>query len=281
MSPSSTTLTAPRPRLDTLLPAVLLAAGSVAFIGGGARHPHVNASLGPMGSDEFYRNFVHTILHVPNWEGIHALILAGPVLWALGAAGLVRLLPARAAALGELGRAALLLGAGMWALTFILDGFIAPSLAKEVESGALDTLSRQAAFTAFQVNQKMVGRFGTLSMVLIGAAETALALALLLSAAGARRGATLWRAAVGGAGVLVGLWPLVATARGEFVPAPFTSSYWTVTALATAAWFVALATALRPVASRVPVADAPHVAAPSTEPALSGAKGSGQAAATA
>jgi hypothetical protein len=49
---------------------------------------------------------------------------------------------------------------------------------------------------------------------------------------------------VGAGGVLIGLWPMLAAARGEFIPGPFTSPYWTITALTTGAWFGALATAL-------------------------------------
>ena len=247
---------APRSRIDALLPAALMVAGTVAFFAGGVRHPHVNASLGPMGSDEFYRGFAHTILHTPNWESMHAMILAGPVLWALGAAGLARLLPGRAAAFGEVGRTALLLGAGLWAIVFVLDGFIAPSLARGVEGAAASAAAADArsVFTAFQVNQRMVGRLGTVSMVLLGVAECALAVAVLLSAAGARTAAALWRAAVGSVGLLVGLWPLVATLRGEFAPAPFTSQYWALTALSTGLWFVALATAVRAPIAPVPAA---------------------------
>ena len=77
----------PRPRLDTLLPAALLVAGSLAFLGAGARHPHIDAALGPVGSDAFFRAFADVIMRVPNWEMIHTVLLAGPVLWALGAAG--------------------------------------------------------------------------------------------------------------------------------------------------------------------------------------------------
>jgi hypothetical protein len=246
MSPSTALATAPaqRSRLDALLPAALMVAGTVAFFAGGVRHPHVNASLGPMGSDEFYRGFAHTILHTPNWESMHAMILAGPVLWALGAAGLARLLPGRAAAFGEVGRTALLLGAGLWAIVFVLDGFVAPSLARTIEGAAASAGELRSAFTAFQVNQRMVGRLGMVSMVLLGAAESALATAVLLSARGARSAATAWRATVGVAGLLVGLWPLVAALRGEFSPAPFTSPYWSPTALSTGLWFVALATAV-------------------------------------
>lgn len=227
-----------RTRLDLLLPAALLVAGTVTFLAGGRRHPYINASLGPVGSDEFYHEFARTIMHLPSWEGMHALILAGPVLWALGAAALVRLLPARAAALGEVGRAALTLAAVAWAVTFVFDGFIAPRLARGIVA-AVGPAELAATLAPFKINQYIVARLGMVSMVLIGASVTAFALALLSSGRGAR-----WRAAVGGIGILVGLWPLVAAASGEFAPGPFTSPYWNATAISVGLWFVFLATSL-------------------------------------
>src|SRR5215208_2677640 len=125
-----------RPRLDLLLPAALLLAGTATFLGGGRRHPHINDSLGPIGSDDFYLAFARTIVHIPNWETMHALILAGPVLWALGAAAIVRLLPGRVSTLGEVGRAALLLAALTWTVAFVFDGFIAPRLAGPIVGAA-------------------------------------------------------------------------------------------------------------------------------------------------
>jgi len=169
---------------------------------------------------------------------MHALILAGPVLWALGAAGAARLLPAGAAALGETGRAALLLGAAAWGVAFVLDGFVAPVLARNIVS-VTNPAELPGALAPFRTSQLTMARLGTVSVVLIGAAATAFGLALLTAARAAS-----WRGVVGASGVLVGLWPMIAAARGEFVPGPFTSPYWTLTALATGIWFAALATAL-------------------------------------
>src|SRR3712207_336240 len=105
----------PRPRLDTLLSAALLVAGSLVFLGAGRHHPRVGTALGPIGSEGYYHAFAAEIARMPNWEPIHAMILAGPVLWALGAAGIARMLPDVTAGLGEIGRTALLLGATTWA----------------------------------------------------------------------------------------------------------------------------------------------------------------------
>jgi hypothetical protein len=229
---------APRFALDTLLPAGLLVAGSVSFLAAGSRHPRIGAALGPAGSDAFFQAFAQEILHMPNWEVMHAMILAGPLLWALGAAGVARLLPERVMALGEAGRAALLLAAGAWALAFVLDGFVAPTLARPVAAAA-SPVELHTAIAPFRTNQLTMARLGMVSMVLMGGAMTAFAVGLLASARHAP-----WRGVVGATGLLVGVWPMIAAASGEFAPGPFTSPYWSLTALATGLWFALLATAL-------------------------------------
>jgi hypothetical protein len=250
--------TASRSRLDTLLPAALLVGGSVLFLGAGGRHPRIGAALGPVGSDAFFQSFAREIAHVPNWEAMHAMILSGPLLWALGAAGVARLLPARVAALGEVGRAALLLAAAAWRLACVLDGFVAPVFARTIAAASTPS-ELHAAIAPFRTNQLTMARLGMVSMVLMGGATTAFALALVASS---RRAP--WRAVVGATGLLVGFWPMIAAARGEFAPGPFTSPYWTVTALATGAWFAMLATVLPRLArdATTLVSPAAHLAGP-------------------
>jgi hypothetical protein len=45
---------------------------------------------------------------------------------------------------------------------------------------------------------------------------------------------------LGGAGVLLGLWPTVAWIAGIFEPGPFTSRWWAPTALLTTVWFMSM-----------------------------------------
>jgi len=229
-------------RLDAWLPAALLTLGSAAFLGAGSQHPHVTAHLGPIGSDEFFRAFAERILRVRGWETMHSFILAGPVLWALAASGTARLLPPRTAALGDVGRGALLLAAACWTVAFVLDGFVAPKHADAVV--AADVGADGIALAAFRVSQLTTARLGMISVVLMGAAIIAIGVALLLTEPVGSGPARAWRATVGGAGLLVGAWPAVATLRGEFSPGPFTSPYWTLTALSIGLWFLALGTAL-------------------------------------
>lgn len=230
--------TRPPARLDPWLPALLLCAGSAAFLGGGSRHPHVNSmTMPPAGSDEYFRHFAAVILGLPRWEAFHMLILVGPVLWALGASGAVRLLPPRARGIGDVGRGAVLMGAALWALAFVLDGFVAPRLAMAVAAARVG--ADGAAIAAFGTNAFTMARLGLISFTLMGVATLAFGAALML---GARLRS--WRGFVGATGLLVGAWPLVAALRGEFDPGPFTSVYWTATAISIGLWYLLLGTAL-------------------------------------
>ena len=227
-----------RSPLDAWLPALLLIAGTLAFLGGGRQHPQVNSSTMPSGSaEEYLRHFADMILSMPTWEPVHTLILFGPVLWALGAAASVRLLPSRAAVLGEVGRTALLAGAGLWALAFVLDGYAGPRYAQAVM--AAGTGNDAAAIASFGANAFLMARIGMVSVVLIAVAPISLGVALLFESR-----VRSWRAAVGVLGVLVGAWPMIATLQGEFYPAPFTSVHWTTTAISLGAWFLLFGTAL-------------------------------------
>jgi hypothetical protein len=227
-----------RSRLDAWLPAALLIAGSVAFLGGGSQHPRVNVmTMPPAGSDEYFRHFAQMMLSMPNWHLIHTLLLMGPVLWALGAAGSTRVLPRRAGVLGDIGRTALLAGASLWALAFVLDGYVGPRYARAVMSAGVG--ADAGAIAAFGTNAFTMARIGMVSVVLIATSALALGAALLFDAR-----TRSWRMLVGATGVLVGAWPLFATLQGEFSPGPFTSVYWTRTAISLGTWFLLLGTAL-------------------------------------
>jgi hypothetical protein len=218
------------------LPALLLVAGTAMLLGAGNRHPRIGLAMGPIGSDEFFRSFAHEALHTPQWAGMHLLILFGPVLWAIGAAGLVRALPERVAVFGEAARAALLLAAGAWAMAFVFDGSRAPARARAIEDAG--ATAGGAVITPFRANQLAVARLGMISVVLFAAAIVSLGVAHLATAR------TLsWRWIVGALCLMAGAWPLIDAARGEFVPGPFTSPHWKMTALALGLSMVLLAAA--------------------------------------
>lgn len=218
-------------RLTHAIAGLLLLAGTVAFLWGGAQHPATGESLGPIGSDEYFRNFVEHVRSHRGWEAIHTGILAGPVLWALGIAAWSRRRVRDSAA--GLANVALAMGAALWAVTFVFDGFLAPVHAAAVPSAG------EAALHAFRANQNVVIRLGLVSWLLIGAAVAALG-ARLLAQRRRRVGSTV----LGVVGVALGLWPLVAWAAGVFRPGPFTSPAWIPTAVLTALWFAVLGTLL-------------------------------------
>jgi hypothetical protein len=226
-----------RARLDAWLPALLLIAGSLIFLGAGRHHPIIDATLGPPGSNEFFRTFAGHMLRMPNWESIHLGILVGPVLWTLGVAGIARTVASAATPLADVGKGALMLGACLWAVAFVLDGYVGPRLAQAIAAAGVG--ADALAIKTFSTNQYMMARLGMLSIVLIGGSILIISAAMLFES---RRRS--WCAIVGGLGVLVGAWPLIAAARGEFWPGPFTSPYWTATAISLGVWFLLLGTAM-------------------------------------
>jgi hypothetical protein len=232
-------LTPSRSRLDVWLPTVLLVVGTLVFFVGGGRHPHVNANSGMAtpGSDEFFRQFARMIVDRPSWERFHTLILLGPVLWALAAAGVVRCLPSRVAALADVGRTALVLGAALWALAFVFDGYVGPRYARAVIDAG--PTADAVALATFGANAFTMARIGMLSVALLGTAVLTFGAALVFDLR-----TRPWSATVGALGVLLGAWPLIATLRGDFSPGPFTTLYWTPLAVALGAWFLLLATTL-------------------------------------
>ena len=227
-------------RLAAWLSATLLPLGSVLFIAGGAHHPKAATAFGTVGTPEFYRTFAAHIHNQANWIPIHALILIGPLLWALGAprrvdtpsdaSSATDATPSRA--IERLASRALVLGASLWAVVFVMDGFVAPQVAHLVASAAPADVA--ATLAVFRSNQAMVISLGLVSWLLIG-----IGMALFGTASLVRDRFATIRGALGVAGILVGLWPVYATVTGEFNPGPFTSGLWNVTALSSAVWFAA------------------------------------------
>lgn len=229
----------PRTPLERWIPAILLIAGSLLFLVGGSRHPHIanDPSGNPLGSDEFWRHFAALILERPTWSRFHTLILCGPVLWALGAIGIVRTLPRHLTLLGEIGRAALLVGATLWALEFVLDGYTGVQLATAVRTAG--PAADASAIAMFSANAFTMARLGMVSLDLFG-----LAILLFGIASASELRARRFRALVAILGVPLGIWPIIASLRGNFWPGPFTNPLWTPLAIALGLWFLVIGTTL-------------------------------------
>lgn len=249
--PSSTRVARP----SAWLAATLLVTGSLLFLGGGAQHPRASTAFGPVGTDEFWRSFAEHIIHHPNWIAIHVLILLGPVLWALGVprslgdGGTDRDVVATAPSLLErLAGRSLLLGAALWVVAFVIDGFVAVQTAGSIAGASAADLP--AALAVFRFHQNTMVRLGLIAWVLIG-----FAMALYGASSVLRARSFGARSVIGAWGVVVGVWPIVAALNGEFDPGPFTSPLWNVTAIASAFWFAAFGVSLlaRDRAAVVPV----------------------------
>jgi hypothetical protein len=222
-------------RIFYVMCAALLLAGAVAFAWGGSQHPPTDATLGAVGSEEYFRNFVRHIVAHRHWELIHTGILAGPVCWALGAVGAgVMLRQSGEARFSALGIVALAMGATAWAVAFVFDGFVALRYAQAIAANPLGDAATLR--TAFQANQVVVIRLGLVSWILIGCGMAALGASIL----GARTPVGVFRRILGASGIVLGAWPALAWALRIFDPGPFTSRWWPASALLATAWFMAL-----------------------------------------
>ena len=235
-----------RERLFDIFCGLLILGGSVLFLNGGQQHPATDARLGPMGTEAYFRTFAEHIVAEHHWESMHGQILAGPVLWTLGAVGLRR----RLARGGwpDFALVALTVGSAAWVLSFVFDGFVAPAIAAAI----LDPpFGEPLSVLELRANQLVVIRSALVAWILIGAAIAGLSAAMI-----SRH--RLLPTILGVAGLAIGLWPIVAWIGGSFAPGPFVSPLWRPTAIVTAAWFVGAAGTLvvRPKLSTREAADA-------------------------
>jgi len=223
-------------RVFYLICGALLLIGGVVLIWGGSLHPPTDARLGVVGSEEYFRNFVHHVVQHDNWQSIHTGILVGPLCWALGGVGASLMLRQRGeACFSALGVVALAMGATAWAVAFVFDGFVAVRLAQTIAANPAGDMT--ALLIAFQANQVVVIRLGLVSWILIGLGMAALG----ASTIGATTRARVVKQLIGATGILLGVWPTLAWVIGVFDPGPFTSPWWPLTALMTTAWFMAMA----------------------------------------
>jgi hypothetical protein len=208
----------------------LLVFGSLLFLGGGSRHPRINYTLGPVGSDQFFLAFAQHVTMHANWEAFHAMILVGPVIWALSSPGIESVLPRRGAPLWSAARMSLGIAATLWAIAFVLDGFNAPIFARAIAAAPSAEAQRELLFD-FRISASTMAHLGLISWTLLSLAFGAYGAGLIASA---RR--TAWKTILGATGILIGAWPFIEIARRDFLPGPFTSPLWTATALVTGIW---------------------------------------------
>ena len=189
--------------------------------------------MGPLGSDLFFRHFIAEIARTPNWEQFHTLILAGPLCWAVAIAGFSYTMDAERRTFWRMATQAFAIGGATWAATFVLDGFVTPMYARALSSAAGSTTG--ATMFGFNANQQAVARFGGVSWFAMSFGTAIIGALLASRFRQAPKGAI-----VGAIGVMLGAWGIFACLSGEFIPAPFTSHYWTLTAISQGVWFAIL-----------------------------------------
>ena len=230
-----------RPAGDRTLRAIsatLLVAGSLLFLGGGRQHPDAATAFGESGTQAYFTTFAATIHHSAGWKGIHLLILLGPLLWALA----LPLVSSSAvddrfahlkSGLRQLAGRAIAIGAALWVVAFVLDGYAAPVTSNAIVNATAADLP--GLIITFRVHQLTMVTLGLFSWILIGISMALHGTLLTLEAP-----RSITRTALGGLGILIGVWPIIAAVTGEFDPGPFTSGLWRLTALSSALWFAAL-----------------------------------------
>ena len=212
----------------------LVLVGVGVFVWAGSQHPDMGSELGPVGGHEYFEQLAGLIGHHRHWSTIHAGLLAGPLLWALGSAALVLRLHRRGERrFSSVGGAALGIGAVLWAVAFVFAAFVLPAQATAVRVSNGEVLVVAAA--GLRGAQAVAFRLGLVALIAIGVAMAALGTSVLVC--GRSR---ILRWALAPAGIILGLWPVVAWVIGVFQPSPFTSSAWGPTAILTSGWFLAV-----------------------------------------
>ena len=201
---------------------LLIVIGSLVFVCGGAFHPKINSSLGALGSSEFFQNFYMHIAHHGSWRLIHGMILAGPLMWLLGASSFWN----DRSGWTRMANSAMTLAATVWAVTFVFDGFVAPDIVR--------WMTPETGLYQLAVNQDAVIRLGLISWLMLGFAMVAGSVGTLVSSRSRNAKVLAW------IGIPLGAWPFIAWATGTFLPGPFTSRYWNVSAVSAAFWFLAV-----------------------------------------
>jgi len=218
-------------RLPAMAGGSLFVLGSVIFLAGGSRHPRITAALAPLGTEAFFEAFTSHVRMTPNWSAMHMLILFGPMMWLFGATVMTPPDAEPGAAVHRAARAALGIGAILWAVAFVMDGFSHLQLANDIGAASAGEV-RESLMRDFRLSATTMARLGLVSWTLIGVSIVALGGGLL---ARARRSPVA--ALAGAAGVLLGGAQIYGWVTGDFTPGPFTSPYWTAAAVLVAFWF--------------------------------------------
>jgi len=150
------------------------------------------------------------------------MILTGPLMWLLG----VGAFWSDRSGWTRMANSAMTLAATVWAVTFVFDGFVAPDIVR--------WMTPETGLYQLALNQDAVIRLGLVSWLMLGFSMIAGSVGTLVSSRSRSAVVLAW------IGIPLGAWPFIAWATGTFLPGPFTSRYWNVSAVSAAFWFLAV-----------------------------------------
>jgi len=229
-----------------LLCGILLIVAGLWSSVGGVLHPGTgDPALGAGGSIEYWFNFAAITAGFASWEGVHVSIMAGRVLMALGGVGLFWLLRERGERqFSSLALMALGIGATLWAVAFIFDGYVALTQAQAVMRET-DAAHQAGAIAGLRGAETVLNRAGLVGITIFGLGQAAFGASILV--------AGIWpdgslarplRLIIGYAGIILGLFPAFGWLTGMLTPSPFNSPLWRPFASLIVAWFIAVGIAL-------------------------------------
>ncbi|MDG4766909.1 hypothetical protein O7632_22815 [Solwaraspora sp. WMMD406] len=221
---------------------VLMIIGGLLWMWGGSRHPTISEEMGEFGTDAFFWEFAELMVYDPQWQAHHEQMLIAPTMWAVGAFG-VLLLIRRA---GEsrwtpLGFVMLTMGAVLWVLTYMYDGWVAPETGKALLASEGDPTLTAAITQTFASGQWFTIRISMYAWLLIAFGTAAMSVGLISLARSYPRGPSKVQAWIlAGLGLFLGAWSFVAWATGAYDPGPMVSLWWMPAAIATQVWWLSL-----------------------------------------
>jgi hypothetical protein len=157
--------------------------------GGTCGSGKINSSLGALGSSEFFQNFYMHIARHGSRRLIPGMILAGPLMWLLGAGSFW----SNRSGWTRMANTAMTFAATVWAVTFVFDGFVAPDIVR--------WMTPETGLYQLAVNQDAVIRLGLVSWLMLGFSIIAGSVGILVSSPSRSAKVLAW------IGLPLGAWP--------------------------------------------------------------------------
>lgn len=231
-------------RLFMVFSGLLVAVGAVVGMNGGHRHPTISQNMGHFGTDTFFVNFAKMmVVDESGWMQLHTKIMISPLLTCLGAFVIVLL----AHRVGEsqwtpLGFVMLAMGAVMWVVLYIYDGFVSPVTAHALLDAQGNPSLAAAISQTFGSGQWFTIRLSLFAWMLTAMGTAALSVGLMALAKSFSRGALrIFARVLGVVGLALGAYSLIAWIAGAYSPGPMADETWWLPAdITTLVWYVLL-----------------------------------------